>query len=989
MIARKFLGDQHATASLPIVCELAISESDLLTVQAYVRSVFQDCQPAEFHGLLPTFKWRALATTNYDLVIERAYAQCNNRAQELVPFIRNGDRVDEKLRSPRGLMLLKLHGCITATADKSLPLILSVDQYLTHKHGRDRLFDHLKDLSYEHPLVFIGHSLQDPDIRQLLLELGSTDHRPRYYTVTPNVTAPERRLWEGKRISPIEGTFEEFLTTINREISSPFRGVVPVSTPNDLPISDRFIVRDPGLSTDCLEFLENDVDYVRSGMSIEDLSPKMFYRGFGPLWAAVEGDLDVRRDIEDNILLDTVVQDHNHADCRVYAVKGHAGSGKSVLLQRIAWEAAHSFGRLCLYLRPGGRLSFDAIRELSRVVDDRIFLFVDDVDERVAQLIHVLDQARRFSVPIVIFAAARTNEWNISCEELESYLTDEFEVGYLSHREIDGLLGLLEKHRALYRLESASREERQAAFVKRAGRQLLVALHEATLGKPFEDIIADEFAEIKPEQARQTYLGICFLNRFDVPVRAGIISRVYGIRFTDFMKRFFQPLEGLVFARYDPRTRDYVYVTRHPHIAEIVVSRTLSGPNEKFDMYIQMLNSINVDYLSDQKAFRRLVAGRTLLKEFPDHQSAEAVYLKARFKAREDPYLFHQMGIYEMNRPNGSHQQAADHLAQARSRAPNDRSITHSLAELELKRAEDAGSSREFENHISQVRRLAGELTGPTARVSHGFHTLAKAHIANLRRELNEADGELGPFKFGDTVKQVENVLQIGLQKFPQDPYLLSAESDLARLLSDDNRALMALQTAFDKNARSPFIAVRLAKLLLLAGKNPEAISVYKTALESGVSDKHVHFNYAKLLIDQRSTDGMEIEYHLRRAFTDGDSNNEALFWYARQLYLNGEIEEAQTRFRTLNGLTINPAMKRSVRGVVCQDGTPTIFTGTVVRFFSDYGFVTRDGTEDRVFLHIKNNDATTCERLNRSVRVSFSIGFNYWGATALDVSIE
>ena len=34
--------------------------------------------------------------------------------------------------------------------------------------------------------------------------------------------------------------------------------------------------------------------------------------------------------------------------------------------------------------------------------------------------------------------------------------------------------------------------------------------------------------------------------------------------------------------------------------------------------------------------------------------------------------------------------------------------------------------------------------------------------------------------------------------------------------------------------------------------------------------------NYAKLLIDSNDESGMDIEYHLRRSFTDGDGNTEA-----------------------------------------------------------------------------------------------------------------
>ena len=54
--------------------------------------IFIGFKPAPFHELLPTFRWRAIATTNYDLIVERAYERVGDRLQALVPFIKNGQR---------------------------------------------------------------------------------------------------------------------------------------------------------------------------------------------------------------------------------------------------------------------------------------------------------------------------------------------------------------------------------------------------------------------------------------------------------------------------------------------------------------------------------------------------------------------------------------------------------------------------------------------------------------------------------------------------------------------------------------------------------------------------------------------------------------------------------------------------------------------------------------------------------------------------------
>ena len=989
MLAARFLGGEHSDAPLPVVAELAISESDLTTVQEHIRHLFEGFQPASFHQLLPTFKWAALATTNFDLIVERAYDKCAAPSQELVPFLKNGDRVDDKLRSNASLMLLKLHGCITLSSNSDVPLILSTDQYVSHRHGRERLFDHLRGLAFEHPLVFVGQSLQDPDIRHMLLELGSSDTRPRFYTVTPDVTDPERRFWESKRITPLSATFEEFLTTLDHNITSALRGVMPTATTSDLPISERFVVRQPSLSPSCLEFLNNDVDYVKTGMPTEGLQDsRLFYRGHNPRWAAVAQDLDVRRDVQDTILSDAILGDDEEQACQLFVVKGHAGSGKTVLLQRIAWESALQYGRLCLFLRAGGQFSFDVLRELSRVVDERIYLFIDDIDEHVNRTLQLLQMAKRSQFQLTIIGAARINEWNMTCEELEPYVTDEFQVRYLSHREIDQLLDLLEEHRALFQLEKSSLEQRRAAFTDKAGRQLLVALHEATLGKPFEDIIADEFAEIRPEAARVMYLGICFLNRYGVAVRAGIIARLYGIRFTDFRESFFPPLEGLVFARFDSRTRDYVYETRHQHIAEIVVERILSKANDRLDMLLQMINSINIDYRTDRFAYRKLVRGKSLLDELSDHQMVEAVYSVAKRAVGEDPYLLHQMAIYEFNRPNGNLNKAAETLATAQALAPNDKTILHSRAELLLRRAEYSQTYLEFEKYVSEARKLAATLVDSGASDSHGIHTLAKTYLAKLER-LQSANTANFDIEFSEVVKDAEQVLEQGLQQFPGDPYLLQSESELGELLADSERSERALHIAFQKNPYNPFIAVRLAKLYVRTGQTDKALEVYTEALNSGIAEKRVHYNYARLLMEQTVKDEDQIEHHLRRGFTDGDANIEAQFWYARQLYLNGRISESQARFKDLKNRLGDPKAKRLLRGPISASGSFATFTGRVDHLEADYGFIVNDGISNSIFVHRNNVQDGVWDLLSRNTRVRFAIAFNFLGPGAFEVALE
>jgi hypothetical protein len=147
------------------------------------------------------------------------------------------------------------------------------------------------------------------------------------------------------------------------------------------------------------------------------------------------------------------------------------------------------------------------------------------------ELRDLLTTARAQSVPITVVGAERDNEWNIYCEQLEPFVRQEFPVRYLNEREIEDLIGLLERHNALGLLKDRAPEDRVYAFTHSAERQLLVALHEATLGIPFEEIVVDEFLRIEPAVARSLYLDICALHQFGAPVRAGLLSRASGIGF--------------------------------------------------------------------------------------------------------------------------------------------------------------------------------------------------------------------------------------------------------------------------------------------------------------------------------------------------------------------------------------------------------------------------------------------------------------------------
>ena len=120
LIAEQFLGSSFRGRALAEVSELAISESSLFEVQEFVADIFAPFQPARFHKLISGFLWAAIATTNYDLVVERAYDSKPAGLQKLVPIYKNQQRMDRHLQEPDTVPYFKLHGCIPVYSDCTL-----------------------------------------------------------------------------------------------------------------------------------------------------------------------------------------------------------------------------------------------------------------------------------------------------------------------------------------------------------------------------------------------------------------------------------------------------------------------------------------------------------------------------------------------------------------------------------------------------------------------------------------------------------------------------------------------------------------------------------------------------------------------------------------------------------------------------------------------------------------------------------------------------
>ncbi|MCA6533902.1 MAG: SIR2 family protein, partial [Pseudanabaena sp. M135S2SP2A07QC] len=920
-LSDRFLDGQYNQESLQWVTELAVSAYDLGTVQDFIASKFRRIQPEASHLILPTFRWKGIATTSFDRLLETAYDSSRNRVQELIPIISNHDRIDEKLQSNKSLALLKLHGCITRTQDPKLPLILSTDQYSTHKESRDRLFKTFYEWCYESTVIFIGGGSQDSELRSVLLQvLNEVKNRPPYYLVQPKVSGAEKNLWESKRITVLEGKFDDFIRSLDKSIKKELRPLAQgLQLPNH-PIERKFVKNEPIVGS-LKDLLTHDVEYVHDAIVTVESDPKQFYKGFNLEWYPIIRGFDVRRRLTDTVLYDVILRPDSDRPTlsELYVIKSEAGSGKTIFLRRLAWESATQANVICLFMKTASNINFEAIRELYRLANERIFVFVDAAADNIYLILLLLEEARRFEVPLTIITAARANEWNMSCDRLADYVTKDYQLRYLSEVEILDLVNLLEKHDALGpNLKNKNLNQRVQEFGEKAGRQLLVALHEATLGRPFREIIVDEYQHIYPKQAQDLYLTVCFLNRLGAPVRVGLIARVHDISFHDFREKLFVPLEHVVQTE-QKSSSDVYYLARHPQIAQIVFEDILLDEHTRYNEYIRVLRYLNIAYDSDRDSFRKLVKAKDLSQIFSSHEDVKAIYEMAREYVGADAYLYQQMANYERI-TNGDYQLAEEYLRVAQESDPRDRSIVHSQAELAADRGRKAEHPLERQKFRNQAFSFLKDLIKSSKSESDQYArtTYLKLAIDNLRYVLEQDEPTNRDIE--DAVRDIEKILEETKQNYPENTFVNNLEAEFANLIEDDERALKALEIAFNANPRDSYIAIRLSTLYKNKDNLESASSCLKKALENQTLSKELNYQYAQVLRKMFPRDIDSLIYYFGRAFSKGDQNYPAQFWYSRYLFESSDLEkinESKSLFQRLRYGAIQYEVRRKVRDYI------------------------------------------------------------------------
>ncbi len=186
----------------------------------------------EIHSLIAEIPFRAIATTNYDTLLETAIYD----ATLLWPWCIAGDSDLSQPPNDQGQVdrtqIVKMHGCLNAiqrrirvptSIDRAELLddyVLSTSQYAVFFRNRPLIACQLRLWFATRPLLILGYSMRDLNFQRILQEARQEDNMPPSWAIMNDPDPVDQSFWEERGVDIYAHDIQGFLEQLKRELLS-------------------------------------------------------------------------------------------------------------------------------------------------------------------------------------------------------------------------------------------------------------------------------------------------------------------------------------------------------------------------------------------------------------------------------------------------------------------------------------------------------------------------------------------------------------------------------------------------------------------------------------------------------------------------------------------------------------------------------------------------------------------------------------------------
>lgn len=962
-----YFGIETTSDNLAKISEVVHSRKGRPALEEFVRKRLANLQPDENLQWLLSRRWQAIFTTNYDYCIERAYEINPKPVQRPVPIAATHQMVsyDARLDVP----IYHLHGVLFGHQGG---IVITESDYITYRDRRRMLFDLLKTKFATAPILYIGYGHQDPNWRQVWAELTEEFYPstpPTSYRVAPTTDSLDIEILRGKGLETISATFAEFCAVSSLAVAESDTG------------ADRLAAISAQIPTQLLPVFQKNMaavvrllsswTYVNQAPFSEKPNIDHFLWGDRPNWALIAGGHHFTRDIEDEIRDEALdILTGNPTTPATLLALGAAGYGITTVLMSTAVRLAQEGASTLFMHRSGTPISEGDILFAAALGKQPTIFIVDDAADNAAALGNAIASLRASKKPAIFILGERLNEWrqrhvSISCKE--------FTVEALSLPEINRLLDCLGKHGALNKLEALPRDLQISTVQQKHGKELLVAMREATEGKGFDAILEDEFRGIESDFARSVYLAVACFYQHGAYVRDGVLAKLLNVDIVRLYELTKDVLDGVVvYDSIDDSAGIYGARARHRKVAEIIWERA-GDLAERERMLRGALGYLNLNFRADVTAFERFIRADRVIDSIRSLEGKVQFFETACRKDPSSPYVRQHYArmLSRADKPELALAQIEEGFKTRENSPP--RVLFHTKGVILAKLAKETESEGFARRRLVQAEESFRKALALNSRDEYAYQGLASLYVEWAKRASSEAES-------AEYVGKAESIISEGLKAVRDRDGLWIITAEIQLWLGNKPKHIKALEAATAAAGHGAVVArYLLGRTYRQTGKPDKAIEVLEPIIKSHQDEYRSFVEYGLALIDLGKPIAEAIAI-LSISTTYGLSDPRFVATLGGMLFLSGDFSGAQKVFNesVRREFPFSEAITTHYRPT--KNGAPLQLRGKVTAAKPNFAFFEIQGYPKIICPKSKHGAST----LKIGNDVEFALEFNARGPVAV-----
>lgn len=616
----------------------------------FVETLLRKLNITNAHKTLASIPWRQIITTNYDLLIEMAFDEVSNSSDHIYDLkpIRSLKELNYR-ESNTEVKYIKLNGCMK---DKGqYPFAFSTDDFTKLKPFYKNVLNDLKNLSPNVLFLSIGYSYSDPFGKELLDKFDSYNYREKKWMINVDPYPNENALayYKSKRVCIIKCSFEEFFQKYKDWELTHNESIVKKKGLSIFDSNNHYITFPPKLLLNLDGIVKQlNPEHTRDRF-IKDVE---FYKGEEPNFNLITRNVDVIKTsflrLFKSQIIDTL-KDNYSTIIPMFFITGDFGIGKSTFALRLVHELEREeeLDLVAFEIIDFNRSKKEYLIDLIDNCKAKTLLLYCDEIEVESYFKTLLELQRDLSIEqfqgcnVFFLAPIRENvfeKFKLNRTFKQAHILKL--EGKFEKSEIEDLLEKLKKS-DLISFRDASEKARFVDKIQTNynSDSFISLMATVTSGKHENDLI-DSYNQLSKD-AQKAFLYTALLHKHKLLMPASWLKQNISMSWEDFTEKIIKA-EGKGILIQEVKEShgtqpDLYFRTKHPLIAEKLVSRFLENKDKQFGFYEKMLKSIEPGQTSSYLA-------NNLLKAFIKNNEYSDIQLNKLFdagftKLSDDPYF--------------------------------------------------------------------------------------------------------------------------------------------------------------------------------------------------------------------------------------------------------------------------------------------------------------------------------------------------------------